>query len=59
MRVLKNKIFLPFSIETIKILIEEGGDPHIKNKNGKSPMDLAAESGEKELLELLQSSKPA
>ncbi len=53
--VLENKLYLPYSKEIVKILVEEGADPHIKNKVGKSPMDLAVESGENELISLLQS----
>jgi ankyrin repeat protein len=55
--VLRDKRYLPYSTEIVKILVEEGADPHIKNKEGKSPMDLAEESGENELISLLKSSK--
>jgi ankyrin repeat protein len=56
MNVLKNKLYLPYSKEIIKILMREGADPHIRNKEGKSPMDLAEKSEEKELIDLLKSS---
>jgi ankyrin repeat protein len=55
--VLRDKMYLPYSTEIVKILVEEGADPHIENKEGKSPMDLAEESGENELISLLKSSK--
>jgi ankyrin repeat protein len=57
MKVLENKIFLPRSKEIVKILVERGADPYVRNKEGKSPMDLAVESGEDELINLLKSSK--
>jgi len=53
--VLENKLYLPLSKEIVKILMEEGADPHIRNKGGKSPTDLAVESGENELINLLKS----
>jgi ankyrin repeat protein len=53
--VLENKLYLPYSKEIVKILMEEGADPQIRNKEGKSPMDLALESDENELISLLQS----
>ena len=52
--VLRNKMFLPLSKEIAKILMDEGADPYIKNKEGKSPMDLAVESGEEELIDVLK-----
>jgi ankyrin repeat protein/predicted O-methyltransferase YrrM len=51
--VLRDKRYLPYSTEIIKILMMEGADPHIKNKEGKSPMDLAMETEENELINLL------
>ena len=54
--VLENKLYLPYSTEIVKILLEEGADPQVKNKEGKSPMDLAVESEESELINLLKSS---
>jgi ankyrin repeat protein len=55
--VLRDKMYLPYSTEIVKILLEEGADPHIRNNEGKSPMDLAVESGENELINLLKSSR--
>lgn len=52
--VLKDKRYLPFSKLIAEVLIGEGADPHIKNKEGKSPMDLAEETGENEMIELLK-----
>jgi ankyrin repeat protein len=52
--VLRNKMFLPLSKDISGLLIGEGADPHIKNKEGKSPLDLATKSGENELIELLK-----
>ncbi len=57
MNVLKNKMYLIYSIETVKKLMEEGADPRIKNNEGKSPMDLAEESEETELIDLLTDQK--
>ncbi len=37
--------------------MDEGADPNIKNKIGKSPMDLAIELGEKEAIDLLKAKK--
>ena len=56
-RVLENKSFMPMIKLIAAPLLKEGADPHIKNRNGKSPVDLAEESGEKELIDLLKSSK--
>ncbi|MFC2156853.1 ankyrin repeat domain-containing protein [Acidobacteriota bacterium] len=53
-KVLANKLYLPMCKLLAEPLLEEGADPHIKNKEGKSPMDLAVESGEKELIDLLR-----
>jgi len=57
MNVLDNKLYLPHGKEILKILVGEGADPHIRNKEGKSPMDLAMESGENELIDLLNINK--
>jgi ankyrin repeat protein len=56
--VLRDKRYLPYSITIVAVLLEEGADPRIKNKEGKSPLDLAEESGENELIDLLKSSSP-
>jgi len=53
MNVIENKLYLPYSKDFVKMLMEEGADPSIRNKEGISPMDLAAESGENELIDLL------
>lgn len=55
--VLENKQYLPYGKEIVKILMEEGADPHIRNNKAKSPMDLAEETGEDELINLLKISK--
>ncbi len=52
--VLENKLYLPYGKKFVKILVEEGADPYIRNKEGKSPLDLAIESGENELINLLR-----
>ncbi len=58
-KALSNKLFVPYCKEIVKVLSREGADPTIRNKEGKSPMDLAMETGESELINLLKSSKPA
>ena len=52
--VLENRAYIPLCKEFTKVLLEEGANPHIKNNKGKSPLDLAVESGEKELIDLLK-----
>jgi ankyrin repeat protein len=54
--VLKNKMYLPYSKELVKIMVEEGADPNIRNKEEKSPMDIAVEAADNELTDLLKSS---
>ncbi len=56
-KILGNKMYIPYCKEIAAVLLEEGADPNIKNNEGKSPMDFAVESGEKELIDLLKSSK--
>lgn len=51
--VLRNRAYLPLSTELVTVLLEEGADPRIKNKDGRSPLDLAREIGEDELIDLL------
>jgi len=51
--VLRDIMYLPFSKGIVEVLMKEGADPYIKNKVGKSPMDLARESGVNELIDLL------
>jgi ankyrin repeat protein/SAM-dependent methyltransferase len=55
--VLKNKLYLPHGKEIVRILMGEGADSYIRNKEGKSPLDLAMESGENELINLLIDNK--
>jgi ankyrin repeat protein len=55
-KALENKMYIPYCQLIAQPLLEEGADPHIKNKAGKSPMDLAEESGENELIEFLKRS---
>ncbi len=55
--VLTDKRYLPLSKGIVEVLMKEGADPHIKNKEGKSPMDLARESGANELIDLLTRSE--
>jgi len=55
-KVLENKMYIPTCKDITKSLLEEGADPHLRNNEGKSPMDLAVESGENELINLLKSS---
>jgi len=43
--------------ELAKILLAGGADPNIKNANGKSPLDIAVESGVQEAIDLLRSIK--
>lgn len=53
-RVLQNKLYIPMCKEITVPLLAEGADPFIKNIEGKSAMDLAEESGENELIDLLK-----
>jgi ankyrin repeat protein len=46
--------FLASQSERLKMLLAHGADPRIKNKAGQSPQDLAAEIGDKELIDLLK-----
>ena len=52
-------MFLPYCKRIVKVLMEEGADPTIRNKGGKSPVDLAVETGDRELINLLKSSNQA
>jgi ankyrin repeat protein len=56
-KVLANKMYVPYGKDILRPLLEEGADPHIRNDEGKSPMDLAVESEENELIDLLKSAK--
>jgi ankyrin repeat protein len=58
-KALSNKMFLPYCQEIVKVLLDEGADATIRNKEGKSPIDLAVETGESELISLLKPSEPA
>jgi ankyrin repeat protein len=40
--------------ENTNLFLAAGADPDIKNKQGKSPMDLAEESGVEEAIDLLK-----
>ena len=51
---LRYKQFGPPPLDIIKILLTEGADPNIKNKDGKSPLDIAGEIGDQTLIELLK-----
>ncbi len=43
--------------EVAGLLVEAGADPNIKNNIGKSPLDLAVESGVQEAIDSLKSRK--
>jgi ankyrin repeat protein len=58
-KVLANKLYIPMCKEIARPLLEKGADPSIRNKAGKAPLDLAVESGERELTDLLKSAKPS
>ncbi len=49
--------FISAQKDQVKSYMEAGADPDIKNKTGKSPMDLASESGDKEIIDLLKTKK--
>ena len=57
MDLLRYKTFYPFMKETTKLLLAAGANPNIKNKQGKSAMDLAVESGVEEAIDLLKNRK--
>jgi ankyrin repeat protein len=46
--------FPPVLKEMINMFLAAGANPNIKNKQGKSPLDLATESGVKEAIDLLK-----
>lgn len=47
----------PVRKEKVILLLDQGADPKIKNKNGKSPLDLALEVGDKSMIDLLKALK--
>jgi len=47
----------PPPLDLIRLLLNAGADPTLKNNDGKSPMDLALEIGSKGLIELLKTKK--
>ncbi len=53
--VLMSRPYLPIIMDKLKMHMQYGADPEIKNKQGKSAMDLANEIGDKELIELFKS----
>ncbi|MFC1564706.1 ankyrin repeat domain-containing protein [candidate division KSB1 bacterium] len=57
MDVLRFKSLPPFIKDKIIFLMEGGADPDIKNNEGRSPMDLAVESGDQEAIDLLKAKK--
>jgi ankyrin repeat protein len=44
--------------DAVKVLLERGGDPTIKDANGKSCIDIARESGHEEIVKMLMEKKP-
>ena len=50
--VLMSRPYLPIIMDKLKMYMEYGADPDIKNKQGKSAMDMANEIGDKALIEL-------
>lgn len=44
--------------ETCAVLIEHGLDPHLEDHNGKSPVDLAEETGDEACINILTSGRP-
>ena len=57
MQVLRYKVLPGLWKEKIITLVDVGADLNIKNKEGKSAMDLADESGMKEVIDLLNTKK--
>lgn len=55
--VLENDVYIPLCKEFSMLLLEMGANPYLKNNEGKSPMDLAIETGEQDLIDLLKSSE--
>jgi ankyrin repeat protein len=45
---------MPFSKNIIKILLDAGAKPKIKNKKGETPLGIAIKSGNKEAIDLLK-----
>jgi ankyrin repeat protein len=42
------------SLAVPKLLLEQGADPNRKNRSGKSPLDVARDRGQEELVELFE-----
>lgn len=40
-------------VETVRLLLDEGADTHVKDAQGKTPMMIAIEHGRSELVEIL------
>ncbi|XP_070565863.1 putative ankyrin repeat protein RF_0580 [Ptychodera flava] len=41
-------------LESVRLLLSAGADPNMRNKNGKTPMDLAVDGKRKEVVSLLK-----
>lgn len=54
---LQHKTFYPFLKENTNLFLAAGADPDITNNQGKSPLDLAVESGVEEAVDLLKNRK--
>jgi ankyrin repeat protein len=52
------KVFYPGLKEKTKLFLEAGADVNIKNNEGKTPLDLAVESGVQEAVDLLKTNFP-
>jgi len=51
---LHDGVMLGHKKEIIKLLLDNGADVNIKNKNGKTPLDIAMEKGDKDIINLLK-----
>jgi hypothetical protein len=41
-------------VDVVRLLLEYGADPSIRNRDGKTPLDLARESGHREVVSLIE-----
>lgn len=45
-------------LKCVKLLLAKGADPNLRDASGKTAIDRARESGQKEILKLINKEKP-